>query len=144
MKTFQDSAGRTWILSMTIDSVKRVRDLMQINLIEPEAGEPPLLTRLGSDDLLMLDVIYCLLKPQADELKVSDVDFARALGGDAVLAAINAFYEELTDFFQKRGRTDRAKGVATQHRLIQLAIQRVEMQMNRIDPEKVLDETVGK
>ena len=143
MKTFQDSAGRTWTLSMTVDSVKRVRDLMQINLIEPEAGDPPLLTRLGMDDLLMLDVIYYLIRPQAEQLNISDSDFAKALGGDAVLSAINAFYEEMVDFFQKRGRTDKAKAVSTQHRMIALAIQRIDTHISRIDPEKVLDETVG-
>ncbi|OHB56829.1 MAG: hypothetical protein A2Y07_06875 [Planctomycetes bacterium GWF2_50_10] len=143
MKTFQDSAGRTWTISMTVDSVKRVRDLMKINLIEPESGDPPLLTRLGMDDLLMLDVIYCLIQPQAEQLNISDTDFAKALGGDAVLSAINAFYEEMVDFFLKRGRTDRAKAVGTQHRMIALAIQRIDGHISRIDPEKVLDETVG-
>jgi hypothetical protein len=140
MKVFTDNAGKTWSVSMTIDSVKRVRDLLGVNLVEPEAGEPPLLTRLGTDEILLCDVVYCLVKPQADTLGVTDEDFGRALGGDAILAAQTALYEELVDFFQKRGRPDRAKAVTAQKKMMELAVENgranlevaVEAEMKRI------------
>ena len=143
MKTFTDSAGRTWTIAMTVDSAKRVRDLLKINLVEPESGNPPLLTRLGTDEILLCDVIYVLVKPQADKLNISDTDFAAAMGGDAILSAQTAFYEEMIDFFQKRGRTDRARAVATQHKMIKLAIERLEMQIASIDPQKEIDKIPG-
>ena len=143
MKTFTDSASRVWTISLTIDAAKRVKSLMSINLLEPEAGEPPLLTRLGTDEILLCDVLYCLIKPEADARGISDEEFGRALGGDAIFAAHNAFYEEMIDFFQRRGRTDRAKAVQTQQRMIQLAVARITSNLSLIDPEKKTDEIFG-
>jgi hypothetical protein len=143
MKTFTDSASRTWTISMTIDSVKRVRDLLQINLLEPEAGDPPLLTRLGTDEILLCDVIYCLVKPQADQQNISDAQFGQALGGDAILAAQTAFYEEMIDFFLKRGRPDRAKAATAQLKMITLAVQRIEKTLDSLDLAKEIERIFG-
>ncbi|HUT59305.1 MAG TPA: hypothetical protein VNA25_15760 [Phycisphaerae bacterium] len=38
MKTFTDSAGRSWTISLTIDAAKRVKTLLEVNLLELEAG----------------------------------------------------------------------------------------------------------
>ena len=143
MKAFTDNAGKTWSVCMTIDSVKRVRDLMGVNLVEPEAGEPPLLTRLGTDEILLCDVVFCLIKPQADACGVTDEDFGRALGGDAILAAQTALYEELIDFFLKRGRPDRAKAVAAQKKMIEMAIERVKIKLEAMDPQAEIDKMFG-
>ncbi|MFA5291952.1 MAG: hypothetical protein WC496_02845 [Phycisphaerae bacterium] len=128
---------------MTIDSVKRVRDLLGVNLVEPEAGEPPLLTRLGTDEILLCDVVYCLIKPQADQLGVTDSDFGRSLGGDAILAVQTALYEELIDFFQKRGRPDRAKAASAQKEMIELAVERVKMKLEAMNPKVELNRILG-
>lgn len=143
MKTFTDNAGKVWTLALTIDSAKRVKSLMGVNLLEPEAGEPPLLTRLGTDEILLCDVLYCLIKPQADALGVTDEMFGQALGGEAILAAQNAFYDEIVDFFQQRGRTDRARAAKTQQKMINLAIERITNNLAKIDPVQKTDEIFG-
>jgi hypothetical protein len=143
MKTFTDSAGRTWTLALTIDAVKRVKSLLDVNLLELEAGDPPLLTRLGTDVILLCDVIFALVKPQADAAGVSDQEFAAALGGDVVLAAQTAFYEELVDFFRKLGRGDLAKAVDAQRRMIDLAVARIETRIDRLDLEAAVESTLG-
>lgn len=143
MKTFTDTAGRTWTLALTIDAAKRVKSLLDVNLLELEAGDPPLLTRLGTDVILLCDVIFALVKPQADAAGVSDQEFAAALGGDAVLAAQTAFYEELVDFFRKLGRGDLAKAVDAQRRMIDLAVARIETRIDRLDLEAAIETTLG-
>lgn len=143
MKTFTDNAGKVWTLALTIDSAKRVKSLLGVNLLEPEAGEPPLLTRLGTDEILLCDVLYCLIKPQADALGVTDEMFGQALGGDVILAAQNAFYDELVDFFQKRGRTDRARAAQTQQKMILLAIEQITNNLAKIDPVQKTAEIFG-
>ena len=143
MKTFNDSAGRTWTLSMTIDSVKRVRDLLKVNLLEPEAGDPPILTRIATDEILLCDIIYCLIKPQSDALGITDEQFGQALGGDAILNAQNAFYEEMSDFFQKRGRTDRATAIGKQQLMINLAVRQINLRLEQINPESKMMEILG-
>lgn len=95
MRTFQDSAGRTWTIAVTVDAVKRVRDLLKEDLLDIERTLP----RLLIDPILLCDVVYCVCKPQADAEKVSDVDFARAMAGDVIARAKAALVEELVDFF---------------------------------------------
>jgi len=143
MKTFTDTAGRTWTLALTIDAAKRVKSLLDVNLLELEAGDPPLLTRLGTDVILLCDVIFALVKPQADAAGVSDQEFAAALGGDVVLAAQTAFYGELVDFFRKLGRGDLAKAVDAQRRMIDLAVARIETRIDRLDLEAAVESTLG-
>jgi hypothetical protein len=143
MKTFTDTAGRTWTLALTIDAAKRVKSLLDVNLLELEAGDPPLLTRLGTDVILLCDVIFALVKPQADAAGVTDEQFAAALGGDVVLAAQTAFYEELVDFFRKLGRRDLAKAVDAQRRMIDLAVARIETRLDKLDLEAAVSETLS-
>jgi len=143
MRTFTDSAGRTWTVSLTIDAAKRVKGLLDVNLLELEAGDPPLLTKLGTDVILLCDVIFALVKPQADAAGVSDEQFGAALGGEVILAAQTAFYEELVDFFRKLGRTDLAKAVDAQRRMIDLAVRRIETRIDRLDLEAAVESTLG-
>jgi len=143
MKLFADNAGRNWTLSLTIDAAKRVRGLLGVNLLELDAGDPPLLTKLGTDVILLCDVIYCLVKPQADAAGVSDEQFGAALGGEAIHAAQTAFYEELSDFFRKLGRGDLAKAAPAQRRLIDLAVTRIETRIDRLDLETAIETILG-
>ena len=129
MKNFTDTAGREWALSLTIDSVKRVRALLDVNLLELEAGDPSLLTKLGTDVILLCDVIFVLVKPQADKAGVTDEQFGAALGGDVILAAQAAFYDEIIDFFRRLSRGDIATAVEAQRRMIDLAVARIEMEI---------------
>jgi len=95
MRTFQDSAGRTWTIAVTVDAVKRVRDLLKEDLLDIERVFP----RLLLDPILLCDVVYCVVKPQADAERITDVDFARAMAGDVIAHAKAALVEELVDFF---------------------------------------------
>ena len=87
MKTFTDNTGRTWTLSVTVGTIKRVRALCGVdlaNIISIEAGKAPnvgLLDRLASDPVLLVDVLYAVCKPEADAQNVSDEDFGRAMAG---------------------------------------------------------------
>jgi hypothetical protein len=115
MRTFKDNAGRTWSLTLNVWTVKKVRDLLGVDLLdlgeraEPpngdparrslgEGGKPGLLFRLIADPVLLVDVIYVVCKDQADSAPVTDEQFGRAMGGDAIDAATKAFLEELADF----------------------------------------------
>jgi len=95
MRTFRDSAGRTWTVAINVDAVKRVRDLVKEDLLDIERVFP----RLLLDPILLCDCVYCVCKPQADAERVSDVDFARAMAGDTIAQAKAALVEELVDFF---------------------------------------------
>ncbi len=147
MQSFTDNENRTWMVTLTIGSAKRVRALLGVNLLAPCEPDPeggadalPLLTHLGTDVILLCDVIFALIKLQADEQGVTDEQWAEAMGGDAILAAQQAFYEELADFFHRRGRQDVEKAVRTQERMIVLMIEANERKFGEIEPEKEVAE----
>jgi hypothetical protein len=144
MRTFVDNVNRSWSIQLTIDSAKRVKGLLDVNLLDLIGGDPPLLTRLGTDIVLLCDVIFVLIKPQADTCSVTDEQFGAALGGEAILAAQSAFYDELISFFQGMGRKDLLKAVVAQRNLIDKAVQNIATQIEAIDLDKVVEETVGK
>jgi len=143
MRSFTDNAGRAWTIALSFGSAKRVRALLEVNLLELEAGDPPLLTRLGTDVMLLCDVIFALIKPQADEQSVTDEEWAEAMGGDAMLQAQKALYEELIDFFLKRGREDMRTAIATQQKMIELAIQAGAKRLADVDPEAEIGRIFG-
>ncbi|MEX2091388.1 MAG: hypothetical protein WD971_01860, partial [Pirellulales bacterium] len=63
-----------------------------------------LLSRLA-DPVTLVDVLYVLILPQAEEKNVTDEQFASALGGDTLTEATTALLEALCDFFQEPQRT---------------------------------------
>jgi len=138
MKTFTDTAGRTWTISLNLGTALAVKDKLGIDLLQPEAGDPPLLTRLGTDELLLGEVICCLLASQFEAHKVTAEDVRASFDGATLLAAQKAFYEELVDFFRQRGRADRARAVETQAKMIEAAVKAVETRIAGID----IDETI--
>jgi len=95
MHSFTDTTNRTWTISITVDAVKRVRDLLEEDLLDVQQ----ILERLMVDPVLLCDVIYVVCKPQADAEGVSDEDFARAMAGDTIARAKQALVEDLVDFF---------------------------------------------
>ena len=139
MKTFKDKADRNWTIGINLAVAKRLRDTLNVDLLQPEIGDPPLLTRLGTDEILLGEVLCVLLADQFEAHKVTADDVLAAFDGQTLLAAQEAFYEDLVDFFRGRGRTDRAKAVAKQAEMIAATVARVEEKIDQIDIEEVID-----
>jgi hypothetical protein len=110
MKCFKDNQNRNWTIVVNVAAVKRVRSLLEINLLDvvklDEKNRPnvDLLEQLASDPVLLCDVIYCICKPDADAQSISDEDFGSAMSGDAIEHATTALLEELVDFFPEAKR----------------------------------------
>ena len=110
MKTFNDNTGRSWTLSVTVGTIKRVRALCGVdlaNIITLEAGKQPkvdLLERLASDPVLLVDVLYAVCKPEADAKNITDEEFGRAMAGDAIEFATATLLDEVIDFFPEAKR----------------------------------------
>ena len=127
MRTFNDNAGRTWSLTLNVWTVKKVRDLLGVDLLDlgGEAAtrdKPGLLFRLIADPVLLVDVLYVVCKDQADGASVTDEQFGRAMGGDAIDAATKAFLEELADFTPSpRDRARARKVIETTWAMIEKA-----------------------
>lgn len=116
MSRFTDSAGRTWTVAINVETVKRVRSLCGVDLLDIVDGK--LIERLYSDPILLCDVVYAVCKPEADAIKVSDEDFGRAMAGDAIEAATAAVLDDLVDFFPSRQHRENLRKVLTATRSV--------------------------
>ena len=63
MRTFTDALQRPWVVEITVSTLKRVRALAGVDLMEAAGGS--LLDRLVADPVLLGDVLYACVKPQA-------------------------------------------------------------------------------
>jgi len=93
---FKDAEGREWIVRVTVATIKRIRDTIGLDILDGENS----IALLSSDPVTLCDVLYLSCKDDADNRNVSDEEFGRALWGDALDAATNAFLEALADFFR--------------------------------------------
>ena len=139
MKTFTDTTGRQWSISINLGTALKVRQALDVDLLQPEAGDPPLLTRIGTDEILLGQVICCLLQKQFEKHDMDENDVLASFDGTTLLAAQKAFYEELVDFFRSRGRADRARAVEVQAKLIETAVAAVQSRIDSMDLEKLID-----
>ena len=138
MKTFNDAAGRTWTISLNLGTALAVKEKLGVDLLQPELGDPPLLTRLGTDELLLGEVLCALLGQQFETHKVTDAEVRASFDGQTLLSAQQAFYEELIDFFRNRGRADRARAVETQAKMIEKAVAAIESRIQKIDIDQAI------
>jgi len=135
MRTFKDASGREWRLAITIGAIKRVRTLLGIDLLALHEGDPSPYSRLHLDPMTLVDVVYVLVKPQADADSVSDEQFGEAMTGEAVLAAYTGFMEELIDFFRLANRGDLAKIAEVYRDLIANRVNRAAQRAGKLAEE---------
>ena len=115
MRTFKDNADHEWTVAVNVTSVSRVKDLLGVDLLalgeQSVKAEDQLICRLISDPVLLCNVIYCIVKPDADKAGISDEEFGRAMAGDAIDHATKALLEEIVNFFPNRRHRERAARV---------------------------------
>ena len=120
MKTFTDTTGRVWTVTINVNAIKRVRALIDVDLLEVIEGT--LLERLIRDPILLCDVVYAVCKPEADKLGVTDEEFGKAMAGDAIDQATKALLEELVGFSPSpQGRANLQRILETTWRMIEKA-----------------------
>lgn len=102
MKTFKDADGREWTITVDIGALRRIRDLTKVDLVELIGNN--LALALDADPVLLVDVLWAAVKPQAEQRKISDEEFGCSLRGEALDAALAALLEDLVDFFPERKR----------------------------------------
>jgi hypothetical protein len=136
MHSFVDNSRRTWEVAINVAAVKRIRGLLGIDLYALVDDGFKSLSKLVSDPVSLADVLYCLCKDQADKQTISDEDFGRALAGDAITQAADAFVEELIDFFpDARARASLRKAIEAGKTVRDKVLSHAETILDSIDPE---------
>ena len=123
MPQFKDARGETWTVTVNGGTIKRALDLLKVDLGNPLAGNPPLLTRFDTDIVFKVDLLFVACLPQAEKRGVQDVEFAERLEGEALYAASEAFLEALADFFQHLRRTHVVRAIQKQRQLVERAVE---------------------
>jgi regulator of extracellular matrix RemA (YlzA/DUF370 family) len=136
MHSFVDNANRTWELTINVAMVKRVRALVEVDLYGLVDEGFKSLSALIADPVQLADVLFCLCKEQAEKAGVTDEDFGRALAGDAIARAADAFVEELIDFFpDARARAGLRKAINAGRQVRDKVLTHAETLLKAIDPE---------
>jgi len=97
-RSFKDAEGRTWIVRVDVNALRRVKALAGIDLMDVVNDQGRMLARLEADPVTLVDVLYAICKPDADAKGVTDETFGAALLGDAIDTATSALLESLADF----------------------------------------------
>lgn len=144
MRVFTDNVGRTWTLEINVTAVKRVRGLVGIDLYQLASDGFESLGKLVSNPVDLADVLYCLVKDQADSQGVTDQDFGRALAGDVITLAADAFVEELIDFFpDARARSGLRKVIEAGKKVRANLLARAESLLESLDPDAEAAKLIG-
>lgn len=147
MRTFKDNAGRTWTVNINVATLKRVRGLTGVDLMQVIEGT--LIEKLIRDPVLLCDVVYAVCKPEADAATppVSDEEFGRAMAGDAIEAATTAVLEELVGFCPSpRDRANLGRVLQATKKVMERARDLVEKKLDSGELDRLADrllETAG-
>lgn len=101
--TWTDSQGRAWSTGINVNAIRRVRDLAGINLLDVFDGK--LLAQLADDPVLLVNTLYAISKPQADEREITEETFGEFLVGDTIEQAATALVRGIISFFPSDRRT---------------------------------------
>lgn len=138
--SFKDLKDRTWTIEINVYSVKTVKERLGVNIFTLVDNRYEGLTKLQGDLAKLVDVIFCLCEEQAKAKVVSDEDFGRALAGDALGAANDAFEVALINFFPDRGMRETHRKVrAKAERAKELLILEAEKELESLDDSSLVE-----
>lgn len=144
MKSFTDNLGRSWTVSINVTAIKRVRGILGIDLYQLVDEGLKALGRLVADPVQLADVLFVLCKDEAEAQQVSDEDFGRALYGDAITLAAEAFVEELVDFFpDARSRAGLRKVIEAGKQVREKLLDHAERQLATLDVNREANDLIA-
>jgi len=144
MHSFTDNAGRSWTIEINVSTIKRVRGLAGVDLLEVLDGS--LIERLVRDPVLLCDVVFAVCKPQADASQppVSDEEFGTAMAGDPIEHATQALLDELVSFSPSpRDRRNLGRVLETTRRVMDRARDLIEAKLDSGALEQAAERTLN-
>ena len=155
MKQFTDSKGNTWDLSLTIGACKRVKDVLNFDLLHPEKPADPddlesngaYIDRLENDPFFILNMIKLICDESIEKngyRNLKDDKFYDLFDGQAFQDATAAFQSEYEDFFLRIGKVAQNKYLKMAYQLQRTRNDLLAARFSEIDLKKLIEEEMGK
>lgn len=141
MKVFCDTSGTEWKISVNVLTIKRVLEETGLRLTDIFSSEQKI-SQFFSDDVKFCEVLWAIVKPQADAAGKDAEQFFAAIDGTVIEQALGALLEKVADFFQEPRRSllrrVLAKFRAAQQKLTTEGVLAVEKTLETADFETFL------
>ena len=97
-----DARDRTWIIAVTPYEYQRIREQCDVDLydIVVPGKQLEILKRLETDDVLLVNVLWCICEEQAESAKVTKTEFTKGFFGDALEKGYQSIVDALAFFFR--------------------------------------------
>lgn len=142
MATFKTLDGKQWLVEMNYLTVKRVRDLCGVNVLDICNLDKESLSGWVADDLKVLEVICAVVRPQLAALDMADEQFFAACDGGVLKEAVERLVDQVSDFFQepRRGLVKKviAKLRETERKMETAAAKAIDQALESCDFEETL------
>lgn len=103
MKSWKDSEGNKWNLSINVFTLKKVKADTGVDLLAIASGDKDASESLA-DVFKMAEVLWSLTEKQAEERGINPDQFGERLAGDAFEDAAKQLLEDLVEFFPEKKR----------------------------------------
>lgn len=138
MRTFRDSEGTEWEIRVNVYAVKSLRTALDLDLLSLIKDRMHGFGELMQDYPRFVDMLFVLCREQCNSRQLSDEDFARRLGGDALDNAAQAFVAEYADFFpDPRVRAGLHKVFSLSRQVGDHLVSRLDKELTEADSEKM-------
>jgi hypothetical protein len=101
MAKFKTLDGKEWVIDVTYLTVKRVRDLCGVNVLDICNLDKESLSGWVADDLKVLEVVCAVVRPQLAAIDMADDEFFAACDGQVLKEAVERLVDQVSDFFQE-------------------------------------------
>ena len=137
MPSFEDCSGRTWVVEVNINTMRRVRQMVDYDLAKALTEEG--LAAIAGDPVLLVDVLYCICQPQATTRGVTDEQFGEAMAGDAIEAGATALLDACAEFAPKAQRQPIKRMLESSRKLAAIMSEEAMQKLDSVDLSEVLE-----
>lgn len=130
-----DCKQREWNLEIKISHAKRFIEQLNFDLIEGEI--PSIIGRLMQEPMTRLKILWILIKPQADQLDVSEDDFWDSVGTSELRLVNDLLKESIVNFIAAHHPGSDSAVQASISRYGQILKKQIEMQVGIMENPEI-------
>ena len=132
MRDFKDSNGLTWTIRVNVNVIEAVKQSLGVDIADlyMETG-----TRVFSDPVLTVNVLYVCCQAEAEKRGITDVQFGESMIGDAIENGVMSLMAAVRDFFPTRKHALMNAQLAKAKQISEAAITRATAAVESLTPE---------